>query len=98
MIKDLLDGVVKLKFGDREQIECIDSYGKAQEEAEEGLRRYRVICHYSGSSSVDVDAYDEEDAKEKAQDEIDDHEIEWEDIEHTEVDLVKEPENAKNQD
>lgn len=97
-IKDLLEGKKPLKFGDQEQIDCIDRYQRAQEEVEEGLRKYRVILHYSGSVSIDVKAHDEEEAKELANEESDCEEIEWDGVEHVEVDLLEEAADAKDED
>ena len=90
IIEDLLSGKVKLEFGNREQIETIDNYEKAQVEAREGLKLYKVIFHFSGSADVDVEAYDEQDAIEKAKEEECDLDIEWEDLEHIQVELIRE--------
>ena len=91
-IEKLLSGEEKLEFGNQEQIECIDSFQRVQEEAEEGLQRYRVTLWYSGSVFVDVEAHDEQEALEVAREEADFSEIEWEDEEHYEVELLKEAE------
>lgn len=90
LIDDLLSGVIKLKFGSREQIEAIKNYEKAQEEAKEGLKMYRVIFHYTGSLEICINAFDEHEAEEMAKDEVINNNIEWEDLEHTEVELIRE--------
>ena len=97
-IEELLEGKKPLKFGDQEQIKCIDAFQKAQEEIEDGLLKYRVTFHYSGSVSVVVKAHDEEEAEELAKEEVDGEDIEWGTAQYVEVDVIKEPENAKNQD
>lgn len=95
-IEELLEGKRRLIFGDPEQINCIDAFQKAQEEIKDGLLKYRVTFHYSESVSTVVKAHSEEEAEELAKEEVDGEDIEWEGVEHTEVDLLKEPSDAKN--
>ena len=80
IIEDLLDGVVKLEFGNREQIECIDSFREAQKEAQKGLKKYRAIFHFSGSADVEIEAYDEVDAREKAHEAYMDGDLDVDDL------------------
>lgn len=91
-IEDMLSGKEKLEFGNEEQIEALNNYEEVQKECEEGLKLFKVILYHSGSSEVEVEAYDEQEAGEKAKEEISDFDIEWEDIEHIEVHLIKEKE------
>ena len=95
IIEDLLSGKVKLEFGNKEQIEIIDNHEKAQDEDREGLKLYKVTFHFSGSAEIDIEAYDEEDAIEKANEERHDLDIEWEDLEHTEAYLIRELEEEE---
>lgn len=88
-IQDLLDGKVKLEFGNKEQIQAIDFYTVAQKEAEEGKKIYMVEIGLSGSVSVEVNANSEEEAEEIARDEFGPLEIDW-DIEHVEAHLIQE--------
>jgi len=88
-IDGLLSGEIKPEFGNKKHIEAIDNYVKAQKEAKEGLKLYRVVFHFSGSADINVEAYDEEDAIEKANEERCDLDIEWEDLEHTEAHLIR---------
>lgn len=99
LMEDLLSGKVTLEFGNSEQINCIDRFQQAQAEEKENLEMgkkwYTVDVYYSGSSKIDVQAYDEFEAEELARDEISYEEIEWEDIEHTEVCLKTLPEEKR---
>ncbi len=88
-IEDMLSGKERLEFGNKELCEAIDRQEQREKEEKEGLKKYQVVFHHSGCSTVWVEAHDEEEAKEKANDEKDDEMIEWQDIEHIEVILMK---------
>lgn len=88
--EDLASKKVKLRFGDKEQIECIKREANFQKEEKEALSLFKVIVHYSGEAEMEVEALDEFDAREKAQEESHDLDIEWTGVEHIEVELIKE--------
>jgi len=79
-IEDLLSGKEKLQFGNTEQIKAIDEFTEAQKEAEEDERIYVVSFGISGSYEIEISAFNEEEAEEKARDEFDfmDASIDWE--------------------
>lgn len=97
-------GKIKLEFGNAVQIGIIDVFQRVKElgeqkeeleEDEEILKNYRVTLYVSGSASYDVKAHDEEGAEEKAKEEFNHFEIEWDDIEHVEVDFMGKAEEEK---
>lgn len=93
--EELVQKKVPLEFGNQEQIQAIDQEALKRQEAEERARMeesdagceevlkiYTVEFALSGTASVQVEAYDEEEAKQKARDEfrvsdmdIDDYDI-----------------------
>ena len=87
---DLASKKVKLKFGDKEQIECIDREAGFQKEDKEALSLYKAIVYYSGEAEIEIEAVDEYEAREKVQEETHDLDIEWTGVEHIDVELIKE--------
>lgn len=87
-------GKIKLEFGNVLQIGVIDIFQRAEdlkkeaeelEGDEERMKRYRVVLSMSGTAEYDVKAHDEHEAEEKAREEMNYHDIEWDDIENVEV-------------
>lgn len=66
--EDLKSGKVRLEFGNTEQIEVIKNHQRVLAERET-LKKYRVEISVSGSYTVEVEAHDEDEAKELAMDE-----------------------------
>jgi len=82
--EDLLEGRVKLEFGNKEQIEVIDRYIAEKREKEEGSCMYRISYAVSGTAFVDVFAETEEEAREIADDEKG-----WDSIEDLDYDFLE---------
>lgn len=89
---DLKDGKVKLEFGNQEHIRLIDEKQGAEdqardnapiEESDEILKEYEVEYAVSGTAIVTVDAFTEEEAREKASDAKG-----WSDIEDVDYDFL----------
>lgn len=64
--QDLKSGIVKLEFGNLEHIRAIDQ----EKERLDNQGTYRVTFAVSGEVVIDVEADDEDDAEEKAREEI----------------------------
>ncbi len=89
--QELVSNKVSLEFGNQEQIAAIDREIMRLQEIEErerlegdeeNLKTYHVEFSVSGTAIIEVDAHDEEEAREKAEEEycnadpeIDDYEI-----------------------
>ena len=69
-IQDILDHKIKLEFGNKEQIKCIENWSERQKEIEEADRNFRVTFALSGTATIDVEAEDEDEAIEKARGEV----------------------------
>jgi len=74
-----------LKFGDVEQINERKRLEREQED-EENKKKYVVRFDISGSLEIEVDAFDEDDAEEKAREELDDMSV-YNRCEYVEFDL-----------
>ena len=75
MNSEILCGKEKLEFGNTEQIRAIDRQTeiiKAQnaDKDEEVLKLYQVEFAVSGTAIVDVEAYDQNEAEEKAREHV----------------------------
>ncbi len=84
--QDLLTKKVKLEFGNQDQIKAIDNRIAWIKEQEE-LSTYRVTYTVSGEVSVEVRAYDEDDAQEQADDLIseEDPELDYDHLDTEEI-------------
>ena len=75
-IQDLKSGNVKLEFGNSEHIACIDENERQErlkklEEDDKALKEYEVEFAVSGSATLAIRAFNEEEAKEMAKKIID---------------------------
>lgn len=68
LITDLIEKRKSLEFGNKEHIEAIDKYIEGQKEAEENKEIYEVEFAISGSVITEIEAQDEDEAKEIAED------------------------------
>jgi hypothetical protein len=90
-----LSGDVKLELGNEQQLKILDDISRREaslleEEEEYGTlkkRMYKVTIEFSGTWEDEIEAYDEEEAKEIARDDINIDDADY-DIERTNCELL----------
>ena len=95
-VNDLRSGKVKLEFGNKDHIEKIDREIR-DKEIEKIIGEYEVEVRFSGSKLITVKAWDEEEAKELAEDEYFNYGADFDEVDIDDIDVtcIKEPEEEE---